>query len=314
MDTDNKNYNFKKIKSMKHGENPHQSASLYGFDKELDYEILKGKDISYNNILDLTSALEISAEFFDVAACTIVKHANPVAVALAKDIEDAFDKVLDSDTIAPFGGVVAFTRRVELSLAKKLSAISIKIIIAPDFEKSALEELDKSKNLKILKLNTPLNEILKFQNEEIKLTPFGALIQEKNTSCLDVNTFKVMTKKKPQQTEVEDMIFAFKIVKHVSSCAVVVAKNLRTLGICAGQPDSTGAIEFALNKVCDSPKDSVVASDTTITSVDNIHIAVQNRVCGIIQPAGSIKDKELVNCADKFELLMVSTGIRHYKH
>ena len=160
MEEDNKNYNFKKIRTLEFGENPHQKASLYSFDKELNYEILNGSKLSYNNILDLTTALEISAEFFDVAACCIVKHINPVSTALAKDIEGAFDKAIDSDPIAPFRATIAFTRRVEISLAKKLSAIPIRIIIAPDFEKSALEELKKSKNLKIIKLNTPLNEIL----------------------------------------------------------------------------------------------------------------------------------------------------------
>ena len=128
MDID-KNYNFKKIKTMQYGENPHQSACLYNYDKEIDYEILQGKELSYGNILDLNTALEISAEFFDVSACTIIKHANPVAVALSKDIEGAFEKALDSDTIAPFNSVIAFTRKVELSLAEKLSEIPIKIII-----------------------------------------------------------------------------------------------------------------------------------------------------------------------------------------
>ena len=307
-------FSFKKIKAMKYGENPHQKAYLYSYDKELDYEILKGSELSYNDILNLTSALEISAEFFDVSACVVVKHANPVSAALAKNIEGAFDKVLDADPIAPFNSTIAFTKLVDMSLAKKLSDISFKIIAAPDFDKDALEELKKSKNVKIIKLNTPLETILRFQQEEIKLTPFGALIQEKNKSCLDVKTFKVITKKKPTQQELEDMIFAYKIVKHVSSSGAVVAKDLRTLGICAGQPDSPSAIEYALNKVCDSPKDSIIACDNTLNSIDNIHIAVQNRVSGIIQPAGSIKDKELINCADKLEISMVSTGIRHIKH
>ncbi len=307
-------YNFKEIKKFKHGENPHQSASLYSYDKELDYEIMQGSELSYNNVLDLTTALELTAEFFDVACCTIVKHANPTAVALAKNVEGAFDKALDSDPVTPFNSTMAFSRKVDKALAVKLNAISVKIVIAPDFEQDAADELKKNKNIKIIKLNTPLDEILRFQQEEIKLTPFGALIQEKNKSSLDVKTFKVMTKKKPEQAELEDMIFAFKVVKHTLSSAIVVAKDLRTLGICAGQADSTTSLAFALNKVCDSPKNSVIASDETLVSIESINIAIQNRVSGIIQPAGSIKDKELVKYADKFELSMVSTGIRHFKH
>ena len=309
-----KNYNFKVIKDLKFGENPHQKASLYSYDKELDYEIIKGEELSYIDIIDLTIALEVSAEFFDVSACSVIKHANPVSVALAKDIEGAFDKALDSDPIAPFEAVIAFTRQVDKSLAKKLSAIPLNAIIAPSYAQEALDELKKSKNLKIIKLNTPLEEILKFQEEEIKLTPFGALIQEKNTMSLDVKTFKVMTKIKPEQAELEDMIFAFKIVKHVKSSAIVVAKNLRTLGICASQPDTESALAFALNKVCDSPKDSIIASDSTINSIDFINIAMQNRIKGIIQPAGSIKDNELTQYSQKHEITMVSSGIRHYKY
>ncbi|MBR2069225.1 MAG: bifunctional phosphoribosylaminoimidazolecarboxamide formyltransferase/IMP cyclohydrolase [Candidatus Gastranaerophilales bacterium] len=309
-----KNYNFKKIKSLRYGENPHQKAGLYSYDKELDYEILNGKEMSYNNILDSTSALEIASEFFDVSACVIVKHTNPCAVALASNIELAFDKALDSDPISPFGGIVAFTKTVELPLAKKLSAMFLEVIIAPDFTSDALIELTKKKNVRIIKLNTPLENILKFQNEEIKLTPFGALIQEKNTACLDVETFKVITKKKPEQKEVEDMIFAFKVVKHVKSNAIVIAKDLRTLGICGGQTSRVSSVEIALNRVCDSPKGSVLASDGFFPAIDNIQVAAQNRVSAIIQPAGSIKDKDVIECADKLGLSMISTGIRHFKH
>ena len=314
LDFDYKNYNFKKIHDLRYGENPHQKAALYSFDKEIDYEILGGKELSYNNILDAAAALEISAEFFDVAACTIVKHTNPCAVALAKDVNCAFDKAMDSDPISPFGGIFAFTKKVELPLAKKLSAMFTEVIIAPDFDNDALDELKRKKNVRIIKLNTPFEDILKFQDEEIKLTPFGALIQEKNTQCLNVETFKVVTKKKPEQEEVEDMIFAYKVVKHVKSNAIVIAKGLRTLGICGGQTNRVAAVEYALSKVCDSPKGSVLASDGFFPAIDNIQVAAQNRVSAIIQPAGSIKDDDVIKAADKYDIAMITTGIRHFKH
>lgn len=314
LDYDYKNYNFKKLQSLRYGENPHQKADLYSYSKELDYEVLNGKALSYNNILDATSALEIAAEFFDVAAAVIVKHTNPCAVALSNNIESAFDKAMDSDPISPFGGIFAFTKKVELSLAKKLSAMFSEVIIAPDFDNDALDELKKKKNVRIIKLNTPMEDILKFQEEEIRLTPFGALIQEKNKACLNVDTFKVVTKKKPEQAEVEDMIFAYKVVKHVKSNAIVVAKDLRTIGICGGQTNRVGAMEIALQKVCDSPKGSVIASDGFFPAIDNIQVAAQNRVAAIIQPAGSIKDDEVIACADKLGIAMITTGIRHFKH
>lgn len=314
LDEKYKNYNFTKIQHLRYGENPHQKASLYSYDKELDWALLQGKELSYNNILDATSAIEIASEFFDVSACVIVKHTNPCAVALAPNVEQAFDKALDSDPISPFGGILAFTREVDLSLAKKLTAMFLEVVIAPSFTPDALEEFKKKKNLRLIQLNTPYQEILKFQNEEIKLTPFGALIQEKNHKDLDVDTFKVITKKKPEQKEVEDMIFAFKVVKHVKSNAIVVAKDLRTLGICGGQTNRVQAVEIALNRVCDSPKGSVLASDGFFPAIDNIQVAAQNRVSAIIQPAGSIKDKDVIETADKYEIAMIATGIRHFKH
>ena len=197
LEQDFKTLNLKKIQNLRYGENPHQKAALYHYDKELDWELLGGKELSYNNIIDTSSALEITSEFFDVAACVIVKHTNPCAVALSSDIESAFDKALDSDPISPFGGIVSFSQKIEFSLAKKLNAMFLEVVIAPDFEDSALEELKKKKNLRIIKLNTPLKELLNFQNEEVKLTPFGALVQEKNKKNLDVETFRVITKKKP---------------------------------------------------------------------------------------------------------------------
>jgi len=309
-----KNYNFIKIKDFKYGENPHQKASLYSYDKELDYEILSNNELSYNGILDLSCALEVALEFFDVSACIIVKQSIPCAVALAADIENAFDKALDSDPVSLFASVAAFTRKIELPLAKKLNLMSLSALIAPDFSNDALEELKQKKNLRIIKLNTPLERILNFQTEEIKLTPFGALIQEKNTASLDVNTFKIVTDKKPEQSELEDMIFAYKVVKHVKSSAIVVAKNLRTLGICAGQTNRIISVENALHNVCDSPKGSVIASDGAIVSVESIQIAAQNRISGIIQPGGAIKSNEIIAEAQKLGVSMVTTGIRHLKH
>ena len=283
---------------------------MFNYNKEIDWELLNGKMMSYNNILDSTSALEIASEFFDVAAAVIVKHTNPCAVALSSDIESAWDKALDSDPISPFGGVVAVT----LSLAKKLSSMFLEVILAPSYSTEALEELKKKKNLRVIKINTPYETILNFCDEEIKLTPFGALIQQKDIKSLDVSTFKVISAKKPTQQEVEDMIFAFKVVKHVKSNAIVVAKDLRTLGICGGQTNRVSSVEIALNRVCDSTKDTVIASDGFFPAVDNIQVAAQNRVSAIIQPAGSIKDKDVIETADKYNISMIATGIRHFKH
>ncbi len=318
MDIENeentKSYHLVKIKNFRYGENPHQKASLYSYDKELDYNMLSGNELSYNGILDLSSALEIAFEFFDVAACVIVKQTTPCVVALAANVEQAFDKALDSDPVSLFASSAAFTQKIDLPLAKKLNLLSLSSIIAPDYEQEALDELRKKKNLRIVKLNTPLEKILNFQTEEIRLTPFGALVQQKNTASLDADKFKVATNKKPEQAELEDMIFAYKIVKHAKSNAIVVAKDLRTIGICAGQVNRALSVEVALRNVCDSPKGSIIASDGAIGTMDNIQIAAQNRVVGIIQPGGSLRDKEIIAGADKYDIAMVTTGVRHFRH
>ena len=246
---DNKTYNFTKLQNLKYGENPHQEASLYSYNKEIDWELISGKVLSYNNILDMTAALEIISEFFDVSATVIIKHANPCAVALANDIQQAWAKAIDSDIIGIFNSVAAFSRGIDLAFAKQLAEMNLGIVVAPKFSKDAIEELKKVKNLKVVQINTPLKDILKFIDEEIKLTPFGALIQQKDTKDFDVNSFKVMSKTKPEQNTLEDMIFAFKVVKHVKSNAIVVAKDLRTIGICAGQTTRVGSVEIALAKI-----------------------------------------------------------------
>lgn len=305
---------LEKKNNLRYGENPHQSAALYNYADELDYEILNGKEMSYNNILDATASLNIACEFYDVCACVIVKHTNPCAVALGKDLEDAWKKALDCDPLSAFGGIVAFTRQVDSTLAKHLTSMFLEIVIAPSYTDEALEILKTKKNLRVVKINTPYEKYHNFVPREIKLTPFGALVQEKDTLELDIEKFKVVTKLKPTQEQVEDMVFAFKVAKHVKSNAIVVAKDLRTLGICGGQTSRVGAVEIAINRVCDSPKNAVLASDGFFPAIDNIHLAAQNRIAAIIQPAGSIKDKEVIETADKMGIIMIATGIRHFRH
>jgi len=314
IEQENKVYNFTKIKKLKCGANPQQGACLYHYDRELDFEILQGNSLTYNNIIDSTVALETVAEFFDVAALCVSNSSNISAVALGVDVENAWDKIIDSDAQCYNRCTIASSREINLELAKKLSPLPIKVILAPLFSAEALKELSKNKGVKLVKINTKLEEILKYTPEEIKLTPFGALIQEKDTKDLDVETFKVATKKKPEQKEVEDMIFAFKVAKHVKSMGIVVAKDLRTLGVVNGETNRARAVEFAIAKVCDSPKDAVVASDGFFTTIDNIQIMAQNRISGVIQPMGSIADKEIIDVCDKLNIAMISTGIRHIKY
>ena len=280
----------------------------------LDYEVLNGKELSYNNIVDATAALNIVSEFFDVNAAVIIKHTNPCGVALGTTLEDAWDKALDCDPLSAFGGIVAFTKKVNLKLAEKLTSMFLEVVIAPSFDIDAIEKLKTKKNLRVIKLNTNLEDYRDFQEKEIKLTPFGALIQETDRKELDPETFKVVTKEKPTPEMIEDMVFAYKIAKHLKSNAIVIAKDLKTIGICGGQTSRVGAVEIALMRVVDSAKDAILASDGFFPATDNITVAAQHRIKGIIQPGGSIKDKDVIELADKLNISMVTTGIRHFKH
>ncbi len=313
-----KNFAFQKVQNLRYGENPHQKAGLYcqaGISNlQAAYEVLWGKELSYNNILDMTAATNIVSEFYDVPAVAIVKHLAPCGVALGKDILDAYLKAFDCDPISAFGGIVAFTQGVNVEVAKLLNSVFLEVIIAPDYDKEALDILKNKKNIRIVKLNTPLEDYKKIANEEIKITPFGVLIQDTDKKELDKDTFKVVTKTKPTAEQIEDAIFAWKVAKHAKSNAIVIAKDFKTLAIGQGQTSRVSAMEWSLDYACEGSKDAVAASDGFFPAIDNIQAAAQGRIALIIQPGGSIKDKDVIQEANKHNIAMITTGIRHFKH
>ena len=303
-----------KIKDLRHGENLHQKAALYKSEKNLDYEVLDGKELSYNNFLDLDVALSIACEFYDVNAVAFVKHAIPCGVALGKDIEEAYMKAFDCDPISSFGAVVAFSQSVTAKIAKHAAELALDILIAPDFTPEALDILSKKDDLKLVRLKTPLRMYNSILSREVKITPFGALVQQPDQKQLDKDTFSVLTKTKPDAQMIENMVFAWKVVKHSRTNAIVIAKDFKTLAVCAGQTAEIDAMEIALNKACDGAKDAVAASDNCISSIEVVQAAAQCRIVGIIQPGGSIKDNDVAALADKYNIVVISTGIRHFKH
>ena len=307
---------LKKEGDLRYGENPHQKAALYKNveSESVDYEFLNGKELSYNNILDMTAAINIVSEFYDVASVAVVKHNTPCGVALGKSINEAYLKAIDSDPISAFGGIIAFSQPVNTEIAKHASSMFLEVLVAPDYEPEALELLKKKKNLRIIKLNTPLKDFKKFCEKDIKVTPFGTLVQEFDTKELDKDSFEVVTKKKPTTEMIEDMVFAWNVCKHVKSNAIVIAKDFKTLAICGGQTSRIDSMEIALNRACDGAKDAVAASDGFFPAIDNIQAAAQCRIAGIIQPGGSIKDKDVIDAANKYDMVMITTGIRHFRH
>ena len=306
--------NLRKAKNLRYGENPHQEAGIYYGANTIDYEVLNGKELSYNNIADSSACASILSEFYDVACCVIIKHNTPCGVALGKDIEEAWKKALDCDPLSAFGGIVGFSQKVNESVAKELTAMFLEVIIAPEYSEKALELLKTKQNLRVIKLNTSLEEYKNHLTEDIKITPFGTLVQSADKGELDKDKFKVVTKTKPSAEMVEDMIFAWKVVKHAKSNAIVIAKDFKAIGIGQGQTSRVEAFEIALNKACDGSKDAVAASDGFFPAIDNIQVAAQGRIAAIIQPGGSIKDEEVIKTADKYNIAMITTGMRHFKH
>ena len=300
--------------ALKYGENPHQKAFFYVTDSNAKFENLSDIELSYNNILDINCAVKIASEFFDVNAAVIVKHNTPCGVALGKSLNEAYLKAFDTDPLGTFGATIAFSQKVDKEIAKHASSVCLDAIIAPDFDKEAEEILKKNEELRIIKLNTSYKEIRRMQEQEIHITPFGTLVQETDNKELDKDTFKVVTKTKPDTEMIEDMIFAWKIAKHVKTNAIVIAKDFKTISIIGGQTNRVDAVETALNRACDGAKKAIIACDGFIPAIDSIQAAAQCRIGGIIQTGGGNKEQEVIKAADKYEIALITPGIRHFKH
>ena len=308
------NLNLEKLQDLRYGENPHQKAALYGKTSNIKFEVLHGKELSYNNIVDLSTALDIVSEFIDVPAACIIKHNNPCGVAHGNTITDAYLKAHCGDPISAFGGIIGLNEPVTKEIAEHAVQIFFEVIVAPDFTEEALEILKSKKNLRLVKIPVNLLEYRMTQKYTLKDLPFGTLIQDADKAELTADNFKVTTVQKPNEKQIEDMIFAWKVVKHVGSNGIVIAKDLRTLGIGMGQTSRIASIEIALKQACDEATEAVMASDGFLPAVDNIYAAVQSRIGAIIQPGGSIKDADIIAEADRYDIAMIMTGLRHFKH
>lgn len=309
-----KEYKLEKIRDLKYGENPHQKAALYIGSEMVDYEVLSNEELSYDNLLNIYELSRVLSEFYDVNAVAIIKHQTGCGLALGRTTEEAYNKAFDCDPVSAFYGTVGFTQTLDYDTAKHINSMGVKALIAPDFHPKALEILKGNPSIKLVKVNTTLQDIKKMCMDEITVTPFGILIQEKNVSELNKDSFRVVTKTKPTTEQVEDAIFAWKIAKHTISDAAVVAKDFATLGISQSETSCASAIEEALKFACDRAKDAVLATDGVIYSQDAIYAAAQSRIGLIIQPGGSPKDSELIALADKYNIAMIMTGIRNQRH
>ena len=301
---------------LRYGENPHQSAALYKSNNSpyslLNAEILNGKALSYNNIQDANSAINILKEFTEPTAVAL-KHMNPCGVGSATNIVDAFLKARDSDNVSIFGGIIALNREVTKELAIYLKEIFLEIIIAPTYQKDALQVLSKKKNLRVLQLDTNKNNII---SNQITTVNGGILIQETDNYLIPQNELKTVTNTIPSDVELADLYFAWKVVKHVKSNAIVITKDNQTVGIGAGQMNRVGAAEIALKWAKDHghTDNLTLASDAFFPFDDVVKLAHKYGVKRIIQPGGSIRDKDSIKACNDLEIVMVFTSNRHFKH
>lgn len=313
---------YRKIRDLRYGENPHQKGALY-IDESVQEpsvvraEVLSGKELSFNNIYDLNSAIEIAKEFKEMA-CVIIKHANPCGVGISKvDITKAFQKALEADPISAFGGIVAFNREVSEKCAKEMSKIFLEAVIAPSYEKKARVILEKKKNLRLLTLpfesrsteNGAVQEKLDFK----KITG-GMLVQSRDVELLDPLQWNVVVGEKPSGPIQLSLELAWKICKHVRSNAIVIAKRHQTVSIGAGQMNRVDAVEIALRKAAEKTKGAVLASDGFFPFRDSIDLLKGKGIVAVIQPGGSIRDEEVIQAAREQSLTMIFTHVRHFKH
>ena len=308
------NINLKKKQELRYGENPHQKAALFKTNSDVEFEVLQGKELSYNNLVDITAAMDLITEFIDVPAACIIKHTNPCGIALGENITDAYMKAFNCDPLSAFGGIIGLNEPVNEEIAHHIKEIFFEVVVAPDFSEEALEILSAKKNLRLVRISIDALNYRAAQKDTIKTLPFGVLIQTPDQKDLTKDNFKVATSHKPTEEQIEDMVFAWKVVKHVKSNAIVIAKDKRLIGLGTGQTSRIAAMEIALNQACDETKDAVIASDAFFPAVDNIHAAAQARIGAIIQPGGSIKDKDVIAESEKYGISMILTGVRHFKH
>ena len=303
------------VAQLRYGENPHQTAALYGnFDEY--FEKLHGKELSYNNILDITAASELIEEFTEPTVA-ILKHTNPCGVGSDADLRAAWDKAFATDKQAPFGGIIITNRPLTEALAKAISEIFSEVIIAPDFEPDARALLQKKKNLRLMRRLARPAPTAEDENLLIRSVTGGVLVQSRDNSPENISADKVVTERKPTKADMAAMLFAWRVVKHVKSNAIVYAAKDRTLGIGAGQMSRVDASRIAIWKAADaglSLKGSAVGSDAFFPFPDGLTAAADAGATCAIQPGGSVKDPEVIAAANERKMAMICTGIRHFKH
>lgn len=305
-------WNLEKISNLRYGENPHQKGALYKLvnSSRFKFRQIQGKELSYNNFFDLDTAVLMVKEFEQPAA-VVVKHSSICGVGVGRRLHLAYKKAYLTDELSSFGGIIGLNRKVDKETAVQIVKSGFKeCVIAPSYSKEALKVFFDRKNLRVLEAD--LNQ--KVDYKDIKPTLFGYLMQDRDILTLDKNKIKVVTERKPTPREMKDLIFAWKVAKLLKSNAIVAARNLSVLGMGGGQPSRVGSVKIALGYPGVSFKMAVLASDGFFPKEDSINFAYKKGIKAIIQPGGSIKDKDIIEKCNKLGISMVFTGIRHFRH
>ena len=310
---------LKKARSLRYGENPHQQAAFYieqnvrqKKDGLASLEQLGGPEISFNNLLDLDAALNVLSDF-TAPTIAIMKHTNSCGLASHNDLAEAYRRALAGDPVAAFGGIVASNRIIDLATAREIDKSHYDAVVAPEYEKGALELLRRKESLRLAKL-APYSPSSSELHLDFRHVGGGFLAQMPDTLTESELKPRVVTKRQPSETELSDLLFAWKAVKGIKSNAIVIAKDKTLLGMGAGQPSRVVSVELALKKAGVQAKDSALASDAFFPFTDGPELAIKHGVTAIIQPGGSVRDKEVIALADRYNVAMVFTGIRHFRH
>jgi len=313
---------LKKRYSLRYGENPHQQAAFYteqmvGVSQEAGIaraRQLWGKELSYNNILDADAAWGVVTDF-SAPTVAIIKHTNPCGLASHEDIAQAYRRALTGDPLAAYGGIVASNSAIDLAAAKEIGKTFYEIVIAPEYEAEALETLKRKKDLRILVAELPPGYgVTQAGYLDFRKVKGGFLVQMPDSLPEDSVSLHTVTRREPTPSEKKDLLFAWRTVKHVKSNAIVIAKNTTLLGMGAGQPSRVVSVELALERAGEKARGSVLASDAMFPFADSVEMAARGEVTAIIQPGGSIRDEEAIKVANEYNMAMVFTGVRHFKH
>ena len=306
---------YRRVSQLRYGENPHQKAALYaplvnGSGGIAEARQLHGKELSFNNLLDAEAAWRTVSDF-DEPAAVVIKHTNPCGLACDGDMAEAYRKAHAGDPVSAFGGIVGFNRSVTPEAAREMGTIFYEVVVAPDYDMEALELLQKKRNLRVLAVPDGRGD---GRTYDLRPLSGGVLAQTRDTLEEDSTTWKTVTQRQPTEVEMNDMAFAWKAAKHLKSNAIVLAKGNMMVGMGAGQPNRITSVHLALRAAGDKAKGSVLASDAFFPFPDNIELAAEGGIDAIVQPGGSIRDQEVIEAADKANIAMLFTGVRHFRH